>query len=317
MQEILTLAWRVAKTSSTVLLRGESGTGKEVVAKAIHRRSPAGSGPFVPVHCASLPTALLESELFGHEKGAFTGATERRVGRFELANGGSLFLDEVGEIESEVQVKLLRVLQERQFERVGGSKTIQTEVRVIAATNRDLELAVKTGSFREDLYYRLNVIPIQLLPLRDRREDIPLLLHHFVDHFAREIGRPAPGISQPALDLMMQYPWPGNVRELQNVVERILVVTDDEIISPRNLPSEMHAAGDMSTAVEIAPESDTDAFPNLEEVQKRHIVAALMRCDWNQSHTADLLQISRDQLRHRIKKYGIEGSWQVGAPVRN
>jgi len=270
-----------------------------------------------PVHCASLPTALLESELFGHEKGAFTGATERRSGRFELAHGGTLFLDEVGEIDPEVQVKLLRVLQEHQFERLGGNKTIQADVRVIAATNRDLEQAVKTGNFREDLYYRLNVIPIQLLPLRERREDIPLLLHHFVEHFARKIGRSVPSISQPALDLMLQYPWPGNVRELQNVVERILVVTDDKTISPQNLPFEMHTAGGATTPVKIASEQETDVFPNLEELQKRHIIAALIRCGWNQSHTADLLQISRDQLRHRIKKYGIEGSWQVGAPVRN
>jgi transcriptional regulator with PAS, ATPase and Fis domain len=316
MREVLDLAWRVADTSSTVLLRGDSGTGKEVIARAIHRRSARNTGPFIPVHCASLPTALLESELFGHEKGAFTGATERRQGRFELANGGTLFLDEVGEIEPEVQVKLLRVLQERQFERVGGSKTIQVDVRVIAATNRNLEEGVKEGGFREDLYYRLNVIPIVLLPLRERREDIPLLLDHFIAHFARELGRIAPTVTQEALDLLVGYGWPGNVRELQNVVERILVVTDDEIIVPTNLPPEMIVDED-SASVRLGEISDSGAFLTLEEVQKRHIVAALLRCEWNQSHAADLLQISRDQLRHRIKKYGIEGTWQVGAPVRN
>jgi transcriptional regulator with GAF, ATPase, and Fis domain len=307
MQAVLDLAWKVAGVKSTVLLQGESGTGKEVIARAIHRRSPYREGPFVPLHCAALPAALLESELFGHEKGAFTGATAQRPGRFELADGGTLFLDEVGEIGPEVQVKLLRVLQERSFERVGGRRTIQVDVRVIAASNRDLEEAVRAGRFREDLYYRLNVVPIVLLPLRERREDLPLLLDRFLAQYCGEMGRETMQVSPAAMELLMAYAWPGNVRELQNLVERMVVVAAGKIILPEYLPAEVRgsrALGERERAEAAAPESTREPA-SLANVERRCVEAALARCGWNQSAAARILQISRAQLRHRIKQYGI------------
>ena len=315
MQEVLDMAWKVADASSTVLLRGESGTGKEVVARAIHRRSPYREGPFVPVHCAALPASLLESELFGHEKGAFTGATARRQGWFELADRGTIFLDEMGEIDPEIQVKLLRVLQERTFERVGGSQTIEVELRVIAATNRNLEEAIRAGTFREDLYYRLNVIPLVLPPLRERREDIPRLVAHFLDHYSREVGRQVLRVSSEAMDLLSAYAWPGNVRELQNLIERMIVVVEGETILPRHLPPEARGEKVPTGTTELPKPSE--GVSTLAEMERRHVEAALIRCEWNQSHAARLLDISRDQLRHRIKRYGIQGSWRVGAPARN
>ncbi len=315
MQEVLDLAWKVAESSSTVLLRGDSGTGKEVVARGIHGRSLYREGPFVPVHCASLPASLLESELFGHEKGAFTGATAQRPGRFELADGGTLFLDEVGEIEPEIQIKLLRVLQERRFERVGGSRTLQVNVRVIAATNRNLEKAMGDGTFREDLYYRLNVIPIVLPPLRERREDIPVLVTHFLDHYSREMAQPELRVSDEAMDQLLVYAWPGNVRELQNLIERMIVVVDGEAVLPRHLPPEVR--GEEAGRGVTGAAEPSGGLPTLAEMERRHVEAALIRCGWNQSQAARLLDISRDQLRHRIKRYGIQGDWHVGAPTRN
>ncbi|MDA0746889.1 MAG: sigma 54-interacting transcriptional regulator [bacterium] len=312
MQEVLDLAWKVADSPSTVLLRGESGTGKEVIARAIHRHSPVGAtGPFVSVHCASLSATLLESELFGHEKGAFTGASALRQGRFELADGGTLFLDEVGEIEPEVQVKLLRVLQERAFERVGGSRTLQVNVRLIAATNRNLEEGVRTGRFREDLYYRLNVIPIVLLPLRERREDIPLLVTHFLGHYCKEMGRSLVRVADGAMDRLQAYDWPGNVRELQNLMERIVVVGDGKILLSEHLPVEMRGVEPTTPKAGF-----TGGFPTLAEVEQRHVETALVQCNWNQSQAAHLLGVSRDQLRNRVKRFGIQGEWKVGAPAR-
>ena len=311
MEQVIELARKVADTSSTVLLRGESGTGKEVLAHLIHRHSDYRDGPFIPVHCAALPRDLLESELFGHEKGAFTGATARRVGRFELADGGTLFLDEIGELDQDIQVKLLRVLQSQEFERIGGSKTISVNVRLISATNRNLEEAVASGGFREDLYYRLNVIPILLPPLRERREDIPLLVEHFLAQYSKELARPACRASAQAMDMLASYSWPGNVRELQNLVERMVVVVDDEIIGPLHLPPEMQGLRNPITDPVPA------GMEPLAEVEERHVRAALIRCGWNQSRAARLLEISREQLRHRIKQYQIEGPWKVGAPERN
>ncbi len=228
---VLSRVTKVATADSTVLLTGETGTGKELVARAIHRRSDRVSRPFVGVNCAAIPRDLIASELFGHEKGAFTGAMQRRLGRFELASGGTIFLDEVGELPAETQVALLRVLQEHEFERVGGTKSIQTDVRVIAATNRDLNAAISSGAFRSDLFYRLNVFPIEIPALRDRKEDIVLLVEYFLDRFARKTGKNFEGVSKKTLDLLQSYPWPGNIRELQNVIERSVIVCESESFS--------------------------------------------------------------------------------------
>ena len=306
MQSVLQLAWRAAESPSTVLLQGESGTGKEVIARAIHRRSAYSEGLFVPVHCAALPSELLESELFGHEKGAFTGAITQRLGRFEMAQGGTLFLDEVGEIGLDMQVKLLRVLQERAFERVGGTQTVEVDVRVLAATNRDLAEAVREGQFREDLYYRLNVVPIVLPPLRERVEDIASFVDRFLSHYADQMGRSAMRVSAAAMDLLMAYRWPGNVRELQNWVERMVVVADSDEILPRHLPGEVQKNQAVGSG---------DILP-LGEIERQHVEAALAQCKWNQTDAAELLKITRAQLRHRIKQHGIVGGWRVGAPVR-
>jgi transcriptional regulator with GAF, ATPase, and Fis domain len=228
---VLSRVSKVAPTDSSVLLTGETGTGKELIARAIHKRSRRSSRAFVSVNCAAIPSSLIASELFGHEKGAFTGATQRRLGRFEFADEGTLFLDEVGELPAETQIALLRVLQEHEFERVGGNQPIRVDVRVIAATNRDLEAAIATGAFRGDLFYRLNVFPIEIPPLRERREDIPLLVEYFIGHFARKAGKSFRGINKKTLDLLLSYPWPGNIRELQNVVERSVIVCETENFS--------------------------------------------------------------------------------------
>jgi formate hydrogenlyase transcriptional activator len=228
LRPVLARVARVALSDSTVLITGETGTGKELVARAIHRRSPRAARAFVSVNCASVPRDLIASELFGHEKGAFTGATQRRLGRFELAHGGTIFLDEVGELPLETQVALLRVLQEREFERVGGSASVRVDVRVIAATNRDLQAAVEAGAFRSDLYYRLNVFPIAMPALRERADDIPLLVEYFIDRYARKAGKTIRRVNKRTLDHLRSYPWPGNVRELQNVIERSVIVCDTD-----------------------------------------------------------------------------------------
>jgi transcriptional regulator with GAF, ATPase, and Fis domain len=231
LRAVLSRVSKVAPTDSTVLLTGETGTGKELIARAIHKRSRRSSRAFVSVNCAAIPSSLIASELFGHEKGAFTGATQRRLGRFELAEEGTLFLDEVGELPAETQITLLRVLQEREFERVGGKQPIRANVRVIAATNRDLEAAIAASTFRSDLFYRLNVFPIEIPSLRERREDIPLLVEYFIAHFARKAGKSFRGIHKKTLELLVSYPWPGNIRELQNVVERSVIVCETENFS--------------------------------------------------------------------------------------
>jgi formate hydrogenlyase transcriptional activator len=231
LQTVLSRVSKVAATDSTVLITGETGTGKELVARAIHRRSRRTSRPFVSVNCAAIPRDLIASELFGHEKGAFTGATQKRLGRFELAGGGTIFLDEIGELPAETQITLLRVLQEHEFERVGGTGSIQTDVRVIAATNRDLEAAIAAGTFRSDLFYRLNVFPIEMPPLRERTEDIPLLVGYFIDRLSRKAGKSFQTVNKKSLDLLQAYPWPGNIRELQNVIERSVIVCESENFS--------------------------------------------------------------------------------------
>jgi transcriptional regulator with GAF, ATPase, and Fis domain len=231
LQNVLSLVSRVAHTDATVLVTGETGTGKELVARAIHRQSPRSSRTFVSVNCAAIPRGLIASELFGHEKGSFTGALQRRLGRFELAEKGTIFLDEIGELPAETQIALLRVLQEHEFERVGGTRSIQTNVRVISATNRNLRAAIASGSFRSDLFYRINVFPIEIPPLRERREDIPGLVEYFIDRYARKAGKNIRGINKASLELLQSYPWPGNIRELQNVIERSVIMCDTENFS--------------------------------------------------------------------------------------
>jgi transcriptional regulator with GAF, ATPase, and Fis domain len=231
LQRVLSLVSKVAPTDASVLVTGETGTGKELIARAIHKWSKRSSKPFVSVNCAAIPRGLIASELFGHEKGSFTGAVQRRVGRFELAEGGTIFLDEVGELPMETQIALLRVLQECEFERVGGTRSIPTNVRVVAATNRNLQAAIAAGTFRSDLFYRLNVFPIEIAPLRERREDIPVLVEYFIDRCARNVGKNIRGIKKNSLDLLQSHPWPGNIRELQNVVERSVIMCETENFS--------------------------------------------------------------------------------------
>jgi DNA-binding NtrC family response regulator len=295
MQAVFELARTAARSNSTILVLGESGSGKEVLARAIHAESPRAEGPFVAVSCAALTETLLESELFGHEKGAFTGAIARRKGKFEVAHGGTLFLDEVGDIGSKLQLDLLRVLEERRFHRVGGNDPIEVDVRIIAATNRDLKKAVADGKFRDDLFYRLNVIPIVIPPLRQRREDIPLLVENFVERLAAEMKRRLDGVSADAMNAIVAHDWPGNVRELRNVLERGAVVATGPVIqlSDLGLPSK----GD-------APPR-AGALASLEEVEKRHIAAVLSHAGGNVSQSARILGIDRVTLYNKMRKYGI------------
>ena len=300
MQEVLEMIHRVAASNATVLLRGESGTGKTMVAKAVHHNSRRASGPFITVNCSALPETLLESELFGHERGAFTGAHETRKGRFEMAEGGTLFLDEIGELSTAVQVKLLSVVQDREFQRVGGAKPLKCDVRLITATNKDLEKAVAEGSFREDLYYRLNVFPIYLPPLRERRTDILLLAEFFLEKFAEENGKKIRRISTPAIDLLAQYHWPGNVRELQNCLERAVLICDEEAIKSYHLPPTLQSSDSLR---QISPSSFTAA---VEGFERELIVDSLKKSGGNQTKAAALLETSLRIINYKIKKYLIE-----------
>ncbi|MFH1748663.1 MAG: sigma 54-interacting transcriptional regulator [Planctomycetota bacterium] len=295
--DVMSLAKRVASTDATVLLLGETGTGKELTARYIHMHSPRHEHSFIAINCAALPETLLESELFGHEAGAFTGAVGKRIGRFELANQGTLFLDEIGDISLSTQVKLLRVLQEREFVRVGGTKTIACDVRIIAATNRDLKHAMETGKFRDDLYYRLNVFPIYLPPLRERQGDTVQLVTHFTGEVAQDIGRDTPRVAPEALKLLGAYSWPGNIRELRNVMERAVLLCDGDTITSEQLPKEI-TGQDTTNMVD-------DVSSALEGYEKAMIVKALREHDWNQSQAARALGISRDNLRYRVRKYAI------------
>jgi PAS domain S-box-containing protein len=295
---VLDKVGRVAATDATVLITGETGTGKELIARAIHSNSRRAARPLIKVNCAALPAGLVESELFGHEKGAFTGAIARRIGRFELADGGTLFLDEVGELPLETQAKLLRVLQEREIERVGGGAAIPVDVRIIAATNRDLIRAVREGTFREDLYYRLGVFPIPLPPLRDRTEDLPLLVHSLVARLAVRIGKRIEGVGAQAMGRLAAYRWPGNIRELENVLERAVILAANPI-----LDLEIEATPPPT----LAPTADASP-PSLEEVERRHILAILGRTNWvieGPRGAASLLGLHPNTLRSRLKKLGI------------
>jgi DNA-binding NtrC family response regulator len=295
MHRVFDLARSAAKSQSTILILGESGTGKELLARAIHAESPRQAAPFVAVSCAALTETLLESELFGHEKGSFTGAVARRKGRFELAHGGTLFLDEIGDISPKLQLDLLRVLEERKLVRVGGAEPVEVDVRIIAATNRDLKKAVADGQFREDLYYRLNVIPILLPPLRERREDIPLLIEHFLEHLSVETDRQIEGVSADALAALMRHDWPGNVRELRNVLERGMVVAKGALIQADDL-------GLSGSGIRV---ETFDPGLTLDEVERRHITAVLQHAGGNVTQAARTLAIDRVTLYNKIRKYGL------------
>lgn len=306
-RDMMALVDRAAPSKATVLITGESGTGKELVARAIHYASPRSEAPFVSVNCMALNPGILESELFGHEKGSFTGAIAMRRGRFEQANGGTLFLDEVGELTAELQVKLLRVLQERRFERVGGSEEVEVDIRVVSATNRDLLAKVQAGTFREDLYYRLNVVHIPLPPLRERREDIPLLVAHFAEKSCRENDVPPKTFSNEALNYLTGYEWPGNIRQLQNVVERSVVLVPGEVIGLDDLPAEIRdEEAQFKSAVDLLP-VQLDLADTLERIEAALIRRALVRADFVQTRAAELLDISKSLMQYKLKKYGITG----------
>jgi len=300
---------RIARTPATVLVRGESGTGKELVARSIHVASLRSNHPFVVVHCAAVPETLIEATLFGHERGAFTGAHQRKKGRLELAVGGTLFLDEVGDIPLSTQVKLLRVLQEKEYERVGGSETIPTDIRVIAATHRNLEAMVKTGEFREDLYYRLNVIPLVLPPLRDRKEDVPLLIRHFLNKFNQEHRR-ALEIAQPFVNLLSAYHWPGNIRELQNCIERLVALSEGSIIDYHTIPDSlgsyvehMRAAGTRPKG-KPSPAASHQTLPDkLDAIERDRLREALAKAGWVKAKAARLLGMTSRQISYRMQKY--------------
>ena len=298
MQEVFDTVRQVAGTKATVLIEGESGTGKELIAHALHRLSNRNKGPYVAVHCAALSPTLLESELFGHEKGAFTGATERRRGRFELADGGSLFLDEIGEIDASIQVKILRVLEERNFERVGGQETIETDTRLIAATNRNLRTMMEQGKFREDLFYRLFVVVIRIPPLRERREDIPLLVQHFLQISANENNRQIDGVTPDAMQALTDYHWPGNIRELRNAIERTVVLSRSSRITLRELPVEIRNQGPSveTSGASVSPLS-------IDAAEKNLIVKALKSNSGNRTRAAEQLGISRRTLHRKLHEY--------------
>lgn len=304
MQEVLATVERVAPTHSTVLLGGESGVGKDLVARAIHQHSRRAAGPFIKINCTAIPENLLESELFGYEKGAFTGATTSKPGKFELADQGTIFLDEIGDVPGTIQVKLLRVLQEREFERLGGTKTLKVDVRVVAATNQDLRAALEQGTFREDLYYRLNVVPISIPPLREHKEDIPYLVDFFLERFAHESGKAIEGVAPAAMKLLTDFYWPGNVRELENIIERAVVMTVGTKIDVTDIHLDIArarpAAGSESPATAFLPEGMT-----LEQYEDELIQEALRRADGNKSQAARLLGLSRNALRYRLSKIGV------------
>ncbi len=300
MRQVFETVQQVAPTRTTVLITGETGTGKELIAKAVHNLSPRKGGPFIAVHAAALPSTLLESELFGHEKGAFTGAIERRVGRFELADGGTLFLDEVGELEPLMQVKLLRVLEERAFERVGGAKTLQVDVRLIAATNRELKKLVNEGKFRDDLFYRLSVVAVDLPPLRERREDIPLLVKAFLDEFSRENSKQVREITPEALNLLLAYDWPGNVRELRNAIEQMVVLARAERLTVRDIPPQVRGGADL-TKISVVRTGMT-----VEEAERQLVMQALKETGGNRTKAAQKIGISRRTLHRKLKEYKLE-----------
>lgn len=302
MRDVFAVASQVARRDSTVLITGESGTGKELLAKAIHQNSTRAGKPFITVNCGALPETLIEAELFGHTKGAFTGATGERTGKFEAANEGTVFLDEIGELPLSMQVKLLRVLQEREVDKLGSSHPVKVNVRIIAATNRDLKLQVEDGEFREDLYYRLSVITIELPPLRSRREDIPFLTAHFLKRYSERYNTGRLVLEDEALDLLQKYDWPGNIRELENVIERVSVLATANTIHASDLPSEVRTSRSRIAAIGLKlPEEGI----SLEDIEKEILVQSLEKHHWNQTRAARYLNISRKTLIYRMEKFGL------------
>jgi DNA-binding NtrC family response regulator len=300
MQEVLARVERVAQTSSTVLIGGESGVGKDLIARLIHQRSRRSSGPFIKINSTAIPENLLESELFGYEKGAFTGASSSKPGKFELADGGTLFLDEIGDVPPPIQVKLLRVLEEREFERLGGTKTLKVDVRLVAATNRDLRAALEEGTFREDLFYRLNVVPIDIPPLREHKEDIPDLAEHFLKKYAQEFGKPALGITPAALKTLMAFHWPGNIREMENILERATALATGTTLEAADIQLDSAAAKDPAASDGFLPPGKS-----LEQWEDEMIREAMRRAGGNKSQAARLLGLSRNALRYRLTRLGV------------
>jgi Nif-specific regulatory protein len=311
MQEVCRLISRILDTTTTIFITGESGTGKEIVARAIHAHGPRAKGPFIAVNCAAIPESLLEAELFGCERGAFTGAVQRRLGRFELAAGGTLFLDEIGEMSPSLQAKLLRVLQEKTFERLGGMGTLTADTRIIAATNRDLQHAVREGKFRKDLFYRLHVYPIPLPPLRERRDDLELLAEHFLRKHGKELGKERCGLSKEVKSLFQAYPWPGNVRELEHIIERAVLLCQEPLITPQYLPASLR-----EQARTLPTSKKTFACPSgaltLPELEQQYIRRALEQTSYNQVQASKLLGLTRTQLRTRMKNHQLEKALEVG-----
>jgi two-component system NtrC family response regulator len=302
MAELMNLAGRVAKSSATVLIQGESGTGKEFFARLIHHLSPRAHRPMITVNCAAVPETLIESELFGHEKGSFTGAVQRRIGRFEQADSGTLFLDEIGEVTPSVQVKLLRFIQEGEYERLGGDRALKSDVRVISATNRDLQTLVREGRFREDLFFRLNVILLKVPPLRERKEDVPVLMDHFLARYAKQNGKPISGVSREAMDRLIKYDYPGNVRELENIVERAVVISRTPVIALRDLPFKE----DQATVSSLSQEKKGTLRETLEALERRLIRDAMEGAGSNQTQAAARLGLGERMLRYKLKKYGLK-----------
>ncbi|WP_044279064.1 sigma-54-dependent transcriptional regulator [Myxococcus stipitatus] len=304
MLRLLTQAKKAAQSDATVLVRGESGTGKELIARMLHQQSPRREGPFVVVHCAALAETLLESELFGHERGSFTGAVKRKLGRFELADQGTLFLDEIGEIPHSVQTKLLRVLQEKEIQRVGGEETLKVDVRVVSATHRDLQAEVKAGRFREDLYYRLHIVPLTLPPLRERPEDIPALARHFVAKHAPRVNRRIQGLEEDTLRALARHAWPGNVRELENIVEQALVFAEGEQLTPADLPVHLTGGAPRMDAGLPVPHGDRPLPEILEDLERQLIARAYEKAAGVKTETARLLGIKTSALYYKLEKYG-------------
>jgi two-component system response regulator PilR (NtrC family) len=305
MLEVFETIRKTADSGSTVMITGESGTGKELVARAVHHESGRRTGPFVSVNCGAIPETLMESELFGHVKGAFTGAVASTEGLFAAADGGTLFLDEITEIPQTVQVKLLRAIQEREIRRVGDTRDIKVDVRLIAASNRDLAKAVGDGALREDLYYRLNVIPIHMPPLRERIEDIPLLIAHFIARITKDVGKSVRGISPDSLAILERYHWPGNIRELENIVERAIVLGNSEILAPDSLPAHLRAPRDEKVVNVEIPASGMDLEETLMRIENRYIRLALERTGWLQVRAAEMLGLSFRQFRYKLQKHGL------------
>ncbi|MBI3019061.1 MAG: sigma-54-dependent Fis family transcriptional regulator [Deltaproteobacteria bacterium] len=317
MKEVLILIKKVASSPSTILITGESGTGKELVARALHENSSRASKPFITINCSAIPTTLIESELFGFEKGAFTGAIASKLGRFELAHEGTLFLDEIGEIPLELQAKLLRVLQENEIERVGGVKTIKINIRLIAATNKDLSEEVKKGGFREDLFYRLNVIPIYLPPLRERKEDFPHLVDFFIQKYNKKLGKRVYALNEKAMNVLMQFQWPGNIRQLENVLERMILLSEKQTLMLEDIPSEISQLTSISTPTFIPENMNTQgSFKEIvkettQKIEKNLIVKALEETHGNVTRAAKILGISRKSLQNKMKEYQLRDSSEL------